>query len=83
MKNIIGEKRTEVVSSWRRRSLGASIADNGCRSGKIPTPGESGLSELLSVPLYTGPLPALAQGSHVLTRKVNLNEKHPLAHGCT
>lgn len=50
MKNIIGEKRTEVVNSWRRRYFGVSIADNGCRSGKIPTPGEKGLSELLSVP---------------------------------
>lgn len=53
MKNIIGEKRTEVVNSWRRRYFGVSIADNGCRSGKIPTPGEKGLSELLFLCLYT------------------------------
>lgn len=53
MKNIIGEKRTEVVNSWRRHYFGASIADNGCRSGKIPTPGEKGLSELLFLCVYT------------------------------
>lgn len=84
MKSIIGEKRTEVVNSWRRRYFGVSIADNGCRTGKIPTPGEKGLSELLFCASYTGPLPAVApRGSHVLTPKANPNERHPLAHGCT
>lgn len=66
MKNIIGAKRTEVVNSWRRRYFGVSVADNECRSEKIPTPGEKGLSELLfcaSVPRTTAGL-----GSSRLTR---------------
>lgn len=70
------------LTHWRRRYFGASIADNGCRSGKIPTPGEKRLSELLFLYLYTqDQCFALApQGLHILTSKLDVNKKHHLAH---
>lgn len=71
------------LTHWCRRYFGASIADNGCRSGKIPTPGERGLSELLFLYLYTQDHCLGPQGLHILTPKVDLNKKHHLAHGYT
>lgn len=68
------------LTHWRRRYFGASIADNGCRSGKIPTPGEKGLSELLFLYLYTqDQCLGFTRLTHQ-TPKVDLNKIHYLEH---
>lgn len=69
------------LTHWRRRYFGASIADNGCRSGKIPTPGEKELSELLFLYLYTQDQCLDFTRLTHLTPKVDLNNKiHHLEH---
>lgn len=81
MKNIIGEKRTEVVNSLAPALFWCVHCRQWMSFWENPDSWRERIKwATFSIPLYTGPLPWLHKAYTFLTPKVDLNKKHHLAH---